>query len=149
VPAANPSETLGSASGGSGLGSARAAALARAAPGRPLTGTLLDTYALYLEGLAPSEIAEQRGLTETTIWIHLADLIAAGRIDVDELVLPEVRRQIEAAADRTGATFLRPIKEALPETVTFHEIRCVLAARRRHAAGRDGRQPGPGWVSSE
>ena len=35
--------------------------------------------------------------------------------------------EIEAACAKVGLERLRPIKDALPETVTFEEIRLVLA----------------------
>jgi ATP-dependent DNA helicase RecQ len=46
-------------------------------------------------------------------------------------VSPEVRKQIENAIDEHGTERLKPIREALPEHITYNEIRFVVAERVR------------------
>ncbi len=87
------------------------------------------TFELYCQGLSVAEIAEQRQLKTSTIEEHLSLLIADGRpVNVDELVDPADRRLIEAAAASCETDRLTPIKEALPERISYGAIRIVLSA---------------------
>ena len=49
-------------------------------------------------------------------------------------MLPERRHQIRQACEKVGTEWLKPIKEALPEEVTYDEIRLVVAEFRRNNA---------------
>jgi ATP-dependent DNA helicase RecQ len=53
-------------------------------------GGVEDTAKLLICGLQPKEIAEKRGLATTTIYDHLAQLIAGGRISVDQVVPKDI-----------------------------------------------------------
>lgn len=87
------------------------------------------TFALYRQGLSIAKIAEQRGLKTSTIEEHLSLLIADGYpVNVDDLVDPADRQLIETAAASCGTDRLTPIKEALPERISYGAIRIVLAA---------------------
>jgi uncharacterized protein YpbB len=48
-----------------------------------------------------------------------------------EWIGAERRQQIREVCARVGLEWIKPIKEALPEDVTFDEIRLVLAEIRR------------------
>ncbi len=89
--------------------------------------TILQTHQLFMEGLAPKEIANQRGLTEATIYRHLAKLIADKKIDLGQVISEEIETQILKAIETVGTTRLSPIKTILPRAITFEEIRCVIA----------------------
>ena len=99
-----------------------------------LGDTHLKTLELYRRGLTVAKIAEQRQLKSSTIEEHLSLLIEAGReINPDELVDSGVRSLIEAAyaqCVQAGQTGLTPIKQLLPEQITFGAIRITLAALR-------------------
>jgi ATP-dependent DNA helicase RecQ len=43
------------------------------------TPTTLKTFDLYKEGLSPSEIAQERSLSITTIFSHLSQLYSEGK----------------------------------------------------------------------
>ena len=91
--------------------------------------TVDETLRLVQEGLVPAQIATQRGLTEQTIYSHLAKLIETSRLELADLVSDEIEQQILAAVETVGsAAQLTPIKQVLPETINFGQIRCVLAA---------------------
>jgi len=90
------------------------------------------TYQLYQEGLNVREIAERRNLKPLTIEEHLAALIEEGRdVRVEDFVNDDDRRLIEAAARRSGLDRLKPIKEALPDRISYCAIRMVVARLKR------------------
>jgi len=98
---------------------------------REAGGTVALTGQLLAQGLTPAQIAAQRGLVESTIYSHLAQLIAQGKVDVSAVMPETARRQIRAAIERCGsAEFLAPIKALLPDSISYGEIRCVVEARR-------------------
>jgi ATP-dependent DNA helicase RecQ len=98
--------------------------------------TAFQTLALHSQGLSVAEIAKQRGLVPNTIESHLVDCLGAGLpVDVSKLVSPESRKQIEEAIETHGAEKLKPIHDSLPESITYNEIRFVVADRLRSKAG--------------
>ncbi|WP_027109233.1 DNA helicase RecQ [Lacticigenium naphthae] len=99
---------------------------------RPATGfsgdTVLETVSLFEGGATLEEIAKQRGYTATTISNHLAKALERGEtLDYQRLVPPEVESEILAAIETEGAEFLKPIKEAVDSTITYEQIKFVLA----------------------
>jgi ATP-dependent DNA helicase RecQ len=93
-------------------------------------GTVEYTAQLLAEGLTPERIAHQRGLTLMTILGHCAKLIEAGKLDVDKVIAKDVKERIEKAIQKAGSIqFLFPIKNLLPDEITYEMIRCVVAAR--------------------
>ncbi len=99
---------------------------------REAGGTVALTGQLFAQGLSPGQIAVQRGLTEDTIYDHLAQLIAEGKLEIGVVVPSEVRCQIEAAIEAVGsAEKLAPIKAQLPVGISYGVIRCVAAAWER------------------
>ena len=93
--------------------------------------TVRQTLTMFRQGRTPSQIAQERNLTEMTVYNHLADLIKQGEIELHEIVSPEIEVQVKQAADRAGRERLSPIKGLLPESVSFDQIKCVLAAEKR------------------
>jgi hypothetical protein len=92
------------------------------------TTTLNETLGLHRQGLSPAQIAQTRGLSERTIYGHLARLIAEGEVALESIVSPDVITQVRAVATELGAERLAPIKERLPDTITYEQIRCVIAS---------------------
>jgi ATP-dependent DNA helicase RecQ len=96
------------------------------------SGTREQTYEFYRQGMKLEEIVTARNLKLSTICEHLAALIEEGRdIDVGRLVNAADRLLIEAAARKCGLGGLSPIKQALPEQISYDQIRLVVAAMRR------------------
>ena len=94
------------------------------------------TAALFAQGLNVKEVAAQRGLTTTTIYHHAAQLISASQLDVRRLVSPEVEAQVRQAIVKAGGMDrLTPIKQLLPDSIDYGEIRCVVAALNRSTNG--------------
>jgi len=99
---------------------------------REAGGTVAYTGELLAQGMTPAQIAAHRGLKESTIYGHLAQLIAAGAVDVDAVVPRRVQEQVRAAIRRVGSTeALSPIKSLLPDDISYGLIRCVVAAWER------------------
>ncbi len=92
-------------------------------------GTIALTGQLLAQGRTPDQIAAERGLAASTIYSHLAQLIAQGQAHVDAVVPQEVQHQIRAAIDKVGSVgYLAPIKALLPEEFDYSIIRCVVEA---------------------
>lgn len=89
--------------------------------------TKAKSFRLYKEGKRVDEIAKERNLTQSTIEGHLAHYVSIGEIDIKELVSPEKIRSIEAAAKSFNGTSITPIKEKLGSSISFSEIKLVLA----------------------
>jgi uncharacterized protein YpbB len=84
---------------------------------------------MFQKGLTPSEIAAQRKLTVGTIQQHLLPYIASGEVSVEQLVSPEKFRLIaDALKDFKKEDGITPIKNKLPEDISYPEIRYVLAS---------------------
>lgn len=91
--------------------------------------TISQTYGLFQRGLTAAQIAVERHLTENTIYTHLIHLIKAGKIDLHQVVPPEVEVQILQAVETLGSTIaLAPLKAILPEEISYDQLKCVLAA---------------------
>ncbi len=91
------------------------------------SSTYQQTLALYKTGLSIEEIAERRSKSLSTIQEHLAAFILTGEIAIRELVSDERLAMIIPVVEAKGAKMLRPIKDALPEGVTYAEIRFAIA----------------------
>ena len=91
-------------------------------------GTVEYTAKLFADGLKPEQIARERGFALTTIYGHLAQLIAADKLKVEHVVPNDVREKIEKAIQKVGSTqYLSPIKAKLPDDIDFNIIKCVVA----------------------
>ncbi len=96
------------------------------------TSTTRQTEALFRQGLQPGAIAVERGLTEATIFQHLAALIGEGRLALTEVVSADVIAQVQAVIAEVGdLSRLAPLKERLPASISYDELRCVVADARR------------------
>ena len=92
--------------------------------------TVSQTLELFEEGLTPADIATRRKLAQSTIYTHLARLITDKKIGLDQVVSAEIEAQvIEAITQVGGAGALAPLKAILPDTISYDEIRCVVAAQ--------------------
>jgi ATP-dependent DNA helicase RecQ len=91
-----------------------------------------ETGELLQEGHTFEEIAQIRGRKVTSVVALVADLIEKGEVDFQQKWMPvEKQEQIREACNRLGTEWVKPIKDALPQGITFAEIRLVLAQMRR------------------
>jgi ATP-dependent DNA helicase RecQ len=111
---------------------------------RSLGPTAQASGDLLAQGRTPEQIAAERGLTLGTVYGHLAQLIAAGSLAVDDVIPPEVQAQVRAAIEAEGSLeYLAPLKARLPESIEYHHIRCVVNAVARER-GAGSAKPTPG-----
>lgn len=95
--------------------------------------TVLETARFYQKGQTLEQIAKIRGLGISTIFDHLIDwYVASGDVNVENLVTPYEQSQIISAIARVGGMQkLKPIKDRLPEEISYEKIKLVVAKIRR------------------
>ncbi len=92
------------------------------------TDTMRISYTLFKEGKNMEQIAEERGLSLTTIETHLSAYIITGELQVDNFVTYSKQQAILKAAALHGVLSLKVLKDNLPENISYGEIRMTLAA---------------------
>jgi ATP-dependent DNA helicase RecQ len=91
-----------------------------------------ETIRLLAQGNTLEQIAQLRERQLGSVTSLVSDLIEEGRLKFQpEWVASPKRIQIEQACERLGIERLRTIKDALPEEITYDEIRLVVAHVRR------------------
>lgn len=116
---------------------------ARATPGpQKKVMPAQETKRLLAEGKTFDQIAAARGRQLRTVIGNVADLVEQGEVEFQSTwISPEKQSVIEAACARIGLLWLKPIKDALPEEITYDEIRLVVALlRRKHTAAQADRK---------
>jgi ATP-dependent DNA helicase RecQ len=94
-----------------------------------------ETLQLLLEGKSLADIARIRDRQTASVTALIADLIEQGRAELPiQWINAEKRCTIEQACARLGYERLQPLKDALPEEITYDDIRLVVANLRREQA---------------
>lgn len=89
----------------------------------------LITYELFKEGLTVAEIAKERDMSTTTIENHLVQCMRDGHdIHIADIIPEELLPLIEQAVEEVGREKLKPIKEQLPDEVSYFMIKIYLNA---------------------
>ncbi len=105
------------------------------------TSPARETLELLLEGNTFKEIAERRGRKVSTVVALISGLIESGETKFNEAwIEPEHYRLIRETCLRLGMDLLRPIKDSLPEEISYDEVRLVVSDLRRKE--RDGKSAG-------
>ena len=82
------------------------------------------SYNLYMQGKSVEEIANIRQLTKQTIQGHLLDCYKEGmEIDLEKEIHTQYKDVIFDAIRKFGTEKLKPLKEAVPEEVSYLDIR--------------------------
>lgn len=85
------------------------------------------TLNMYNEGKSLKEISEERDMKFTTIEDHIVRCALEGmNVDLDSLIPEGQEKLILEAIEKVGAEKLKPIKEILPEDVSYTSIKAVL-----------------------
>jgi len=92
-------------------------------------GSLMETLTQYKKGKSIPEIAEERGINERTIYIHIAKLVQMNEdIRIEDFVskweLTCVKEALEVVEKPVK---LKPIYQFLDEKVPYHTIQIALA----------------------
>ena len=100
------------------------------------TGKKLNTfeysYWLYNQGNTVNQIAEKRGLNQSTIEGHLARYVASGDIDVHEFVDADTLQKVEAyCMEHPEEKALKPIFEYFDAKIPYGVLRMAIAAIRK------------------
>lgn len=100
------------------------------------TGKKLSTfecsYKLYNQGNTVEQIAEKRGLNQSTIEGHLARYVASGDIDVHEFVDGDTLQKVEAyCMEHPEEKALKPIFEHFDAKIPYSVLRMAIAAIRK------------------
>jgi ATP-dependent DNA helicase RecQ len=87
-----------------------------------------ETLRLLQEGRTLEEIAQARGRQLSSVVSMVAAMVERGEVDFEPgWIHGDHQEKIEQTCKRLGMERLKPLKEALPEQVTYDEIRLVLA----------------------
>ncbi len=86
---------------------------------------------LYRSGKSIDEIAEERQLSVTTIESHLAFYITNGELAIDELVSFDKQKLIQSMITQYGSLSLKQLKDHLPSSISYGEIRMMVADTER------------------
>ena len=90
-----------------------------------------ETIRLLGQGRSFEEIAQIRERRLRTVIDLVAELVTRGQVAFDPRWISEERRaQIEVAIEKHGTERMKTIKDALPEEISYGEIRLLAAARR-------------------
>lgn len=100
------------------------------------TGKKLNTfeysYWLYNQGNTVEQIAEKRGLNQSTIEGHLARYVASGDLDVHEFVDGDTLQKVEAyCMEHPEEKALKPIFEHFDAKIPYGVLRMAIAAIRK------------------
>jgi ATP-dependent DNA helicase RecQ len=91
-----------------------------------------ETLSMLKEGLNFEEIAERRGRKVRTVVALIANMVELGETEFQEQWMPPATyEKILEACLKLGMDLLRPIKDSLPEEISFDEVRLVAAHLRR------------------
>ncbi|BBB90350.1 MAG TPA: DNA helicase RecQ [Methylomusa anaerophila] len=95
------------------------------------TPSHLVTLEMYRQGIPLAEIAKSRGLKAVTIEDHLMRCAAEGQcLNWDDFIPLQYEPMILAKINELGADRLRPLKDALPEEVSYLNIKAVIIKHR-------------------
>ncbi len=110
---------------GGGLVQAAADAMSH---GDAIGASLQKTWNYARRGWSATQIAERRGLAESTILGHFVKLIDSGRkIDIAPYVTAETRDEARRLLAEIGADKLKPVVEASGGRVSYEQARLVRA----------------------
>ncbi|KIY23225.1 DNA helicase RecQ [Mesobacillus subterraneus] len=87
----------------------------------------LETYKLHQSKLSVAEIAANRELAESTIENHLIQCIQQDmEVDYNVLIPAKFMNDLEQAVSEAGRDKLKPIKELLPDHISYFMIKVFL-----------------------
>lgn len=91
--------------------------------------TFTLTYELWMEGMRVDAIAQERKLTPTTVFSHLAKLIADDKIQLNEVLDESKIKQLEAVFSANEGKSLTDIKNASNNEFSWEELKLFQRTR--------------------
>lgn len=102
--------------------------------------TLKETHRLLEQGFDVARIAQQRGMTESTICAHIESLLVSSQLESIESLIPKGRLQTMVQALQVhGYARLKPAWEALGGEASYDELRLARGWIRRTDDAPDDR----------
>ena len=92
-----------------------------------LNESIQETFSQFQKLKNITMVAGQRNLAASTIWGHLEMCIKLGLLAAVEVVDEEKVRLILEIKNNLQPRGLKELKQALPQNISYEEIRCVLA----------------------
>ena len=91
----------------------------------------VTTVNMLMNNMSFDDVAKERGITLQTIFNHIEQYISNNNnlgfnIDFSEFFTEEEERTVEEAISEVGANALKPIKEKVPESITYNIIKAVI-----------------------
>ena len=87
-----------------------------------------ESFALYKEGKTIEEIAKIRSVKKDTILTHLIKCQQEGeKINWQEIIDDKIEKIVLEAVEQVGTQYLKPIKELVPEDISYYDIKLVLS----------------------
>jgi ATP-dependent DNA helicase RecQ len=91
------------------------------------TPSYLESYQMFCDGSSVEEIATVRGLNSRTIESHIIQAGTEGlNIDWAKLFTREEEKAVLEKVEEVGAERLTPLKEVLPDEISYFMIKAVL-----------------------
>lgn len=88
----------------------------------------VTTVKLYNELQDIKKVAKERGLKIRTIENHIFEAYSKGvEVDIDKFIPEGTEEIIRDAIDNVGLERLKPIKESLPDNISYNAIKAVIA----------------------
>ncbi len=101
-------------------------------PKKATPNSHLETYTFYKEEMSAEEIAEHRDLALSTVENHLIQCMQEGMdVQMEDIIPQEYVSKIENAIEQEGGEKLKPIKELLPDEVSYFMIKVYLLQNER------------------
>jgi ribonuclease D len=85
---------------------------------------------MFNNGAAVSDIAKERGLSDSTVWGHLGFFVEKGKLSIDRLLSFEQQSAIETALSKTPGNSLKMVRDALGDAYSYGEIKLMLSYRK-------------------
>jgi uncharacterized protein YpbB len=90
---------------------------------------------MFNKGLTIARIAQERGLTQSTIEGHLAFFVEKGKLNINKLILPEKQQAIEKQLATDHNHSLKQVKNVLGNNYSYGEIK-MMSAWLKHLASK-------------
>lgn len=94
------------------------------------TPSYLISYEMYNSGKSVTDIASERVVSEQTVFQHLLDAANDGQnINFNDFFNADEEKLILDAIEKAGSEKLKPIKELLPDKISYNQIKAVVCKK--------------------